>query len=86
MGSACTKSSENQVMQPQNNIELAINSEFTPFLRIDHPFNVNHKYSAFYTYLKNEFSGSGIKKTHAYRTKLTMEEVKKKRDEFWGNE
>lgn len=44
-------------MQPQNNLEIAINTEFTPFLRIDHPFNVNHKYSSFCSYLKNEFAG-----------------------------
>ena len=57
MGGSCTKPNDALVMTPQNQLELAINSEFTPFLRLDHPFNVNHKYSTFCAYLKNEFLG-----------------------------
>ena len=52
-----------------------MHNELAPFMKIDHPFNVNHKYSSFCTYLKNEFCGQGIKRTHAYKTKLTKEEL-----------
>ncbi|KRX09883.1 hypothetical protein PPERSA_05275 [Pseudocohnilembus persalinus] len=83
MGGACTKTSENQVMQPQTQVDYAMNSEFAPFLNITHPFNVNNKYISFCIYNKNEFTGSGIKRTHSYKVKVTKEQLERKRQEFW---
>jgi hypothetical protein len=79
MGSACIKSNESQVMQPSSNLDIAINNEFTPFLNLDHPLNVNLKYISFCTYNKKELIGSGIKKTHSYKINITKEELNKKR-------
>jgi len=36
-------------------------------------------------YLGADYVGSGIKRTHAYKSKLPLEEVHRKRVEFWGN-
>jgi len=52
-------------------------------LSLDDPHNVNHKYSYLYKPIKEQFVNKGIKKTHAYISCVTVEEIKKKRLEFW---
>jgi hypothetical protein len=35
-------------------------------MRIDHPLNVNHKYTAYFKIMPELFIGNGIKRTNQY--------------------
>jgi len=85
MGSACSANPNNAlaVVEPTNEYDSAINAELAPFLALESPYNINHKYAHFFKVIRAEFVGSGIKKTHGYKSKLPLEEVYKKRVEFW---
>jgi Ubiquitin-binding domain len=52
-------------------------------MRLDHPLNVNHKYTTYFKIVPEEFVGEGIKRTNKYTTRLSREEVIQKREEFW---
>jgi hypothetical protein len=61
----------------------AINSELAPYLAIESPYNINHKYNHFFKIIRNEFVGTGLKKTFAYSSNIPMEELQIKRNEYW---
>jgi len=71
------------VVSPQGDNHLQIENEFKIYLSLDNPHNVNHKYSYLYKPDKEQFTNRGIKRTHAYTSCVTIEEIKKKRLEFW---
>jgi hypothetical protein len=52
-------------------------------MNLTHPLNVNHKYTAFFTILENQYVGESIRKTNAYSTRLSREEWQRKKEEFW---
>lgn len=55
MGSGCGKSTDNAlVTNPSTNINHVINHEFSAYLSLDNPLNVNHKYSMFFPILSNK--------------------------------
>ncbi|EWS73310.1 C2 domain protein (macronuclear) [Tetrahymena thermophila SB210] len=83
MGGACTKSNDQQVGNPVSQQDQLVNHEFAPILNVNHPFNVNKKYESVSEIIRDQYTGTGIKKTHAYRTTLTKQELEKKRQEFW---
>lgn len=99
MGSGCGKSSDSsQVINPSaNNTNSVINDELAVYLSLDSPYNVNHKYAMFFPILStllrwnfpltisgNQRTGSGIRETFAYKSKIPESELKKKRQEYWG--
>jgi len=84
MGNGCFKNANPQsVINPVNQVQTAINQELTPFLSLDNPYNVNHKYGLFFDIIRDKSSGTGIKHTLAYRSKIPINEIEKKRIEFW---
>jgi len=78
-----SKTSHRDVISPQGDNHQQIETEFAIYLNLDNPHNVNHKYSYLYKPLKESFIGKGIKRTHAYVATVPLEEIRKKRDEFW---
>lgn len=48
-------------------------------MRLDHPLNVNHKYTAQFTVVPEQFIGDGIRKTNKYETRLSKQEWLAKR-------
>lgn len=48
------------------------------------PNNVNFKYTYLYKVDDAHTIGSGIKKTYQYASRVPIEALKKKREEFWG--
>jgi hypothetical protein len=48
-------------------------------MRLDHPLNVNHKYTAQFKVVPEEFLGEGIKRTNKYTTRLSRIEWLAKR-------
>ena len=55
MGGGCSKSDNNQlVINPSTNTQnTTINAELSPYLSLDHPFNINHKFNLFFDILRN---------------------------------
>ena len=54
MGGGCSKSDNNQlVTNPSTNTQNTINAELSPYLSLDHPFNINHKFNLFFDILSN---------------------------------
>lgn len=87
MGVCGSKNESNGSLEaicPRDPDHLAIENQFASLLNIKNPNNLNHKYSHLYKVDENTFVGTGIKRTHAYISKVSMEEIKKKRLEFWG--
>ena len=73
-------------------IRQLANAKFSPILELTHSMNINNKYdihfvydSSFSFHLANSFTGSGIKRTYSYVSKINPENLKKLRKEFWGN-
>jgi hypothetical protein len=83
MGGGCSKSDNQLVTTPTTNQQNAIQHELTPYLQIEHPHNINHKYTLFFTINRHETTGSGLRVTCKYTSKISMEEVLNKRDEYW---
>jgi len=81
--SCCGKSSTLSIINPTSEYHAAINAELAPFLSITSPYNVNHKYAHFFKIIKDQKTGAGIKQTHPYISKLTLQEIQAKRVEFW---
>ena len=80
---ASQKSAHRDVISPQGDSHAQIEHEFSVYLNLDNPYNVNHKYTYLYKPIKESFQGKGIKKTHAYKSLVSLEEIKSKRKEFW---
>ena len=72
------------MVSPQGDNHVQIENEFSIYLSLDNCHNVNHKYSYLYKPIKEQFTNKGIKRTHAYISCVPIEEIKKKRLEFWG--
>lgn len=80
-----TRSTHRDVIAPGGEYHAQIEHEFAIYLALDNPHNVNHKYTYLYTPIKETFAGRGIKKTYGYTSKVSIGEITKKRNEFWGN-
>ncbi|KAM3137647.1 hypothetical protein pb186bvf_010261 [Paramecium bursaria] len=81
MGSCATKNADNEVTIPQNPRLQQFYKQYCQIINITHPLNVNIKYNNFFKILPEEFTGTGIKKTNCYESKLSYEEWQKKREE-----
>ena len=60
-------------------------NDLAPLLLINHPENLNLRYSYLYTMIDNKYVGANIKRTYQYASRVPMEELIKKRNEFWRN-
>jgi len=86
MGSGCGKSSDsNQVVNPSPSVSSGggVNDELAPYLSLESPYNVNHKYAMFFPILKDQRIGVGMRETFAFKSKIPEPELKKKRQEYW---
>jgi hypothetical protein len=93
MGSACAKTSSTtdsviiQTVQTRGSNRPQNRSGRTEALSdipsLDNPQNVNHKYNNTFEILQDEHAGSGIKQTHAYRSKIPIHQIEKMRIEYW---
>lgn len=52
-------------------------------MRLDHPLNVNHKYTTYFKIIPEDYVGQGIFRTNKYTTRLSRDEWMEKRREFW---
>lgn len=73
----------NQVC-PTHEDHMLFEGEVTPLLQIKNPNNLNHRYTYMYKVDETKFVGKDIKKTHAYASRIPLDQLKKKRNEFWG--
>ena len=55
MGGACSANQSNSlsVIDPRNEYDSAISHELAPFLSLESPYNINHKYTHFFRILSN---------------------------------
>lgn len=83
MGCGSSTGTNVSAITPTSEYHAAINAELAPFLSLESPYNINHKYNHFFILSKSEEVGTGIRKTNAYKSKLPLEEVQAKRVEFW---
>jgi hypothetical protein len=89
MGAGCSGSRTNTrtnavaALDPSSDYYSAINSELAPYLAIESPYNINHKYNHFFKIIRDQYVGDGLKKTLAYSSKITLEELNVKRNEYW---
>ena len=94
-GCSCDRNPSN-VSDPTNSgIRNEMESQLAEFLELDHPLNINRKYRMwfrvpgwvyfpFYSLcLGDKYTGKGVKKTFSYISKLSQEEILKKRVIFW---
>eukprot|EP01017_Pseudomicrothorax_dubius_P009376 TRINITY_DN1316_c0_g1_i4.p1 TRINITY_DN1316_c0_g1~~TRINITY_DN1316_c0_g1_i4.p1 ORF type:complete len:243 (+),score=37.22 TRINITY_DN1316_c0_g1_i4:73-801(+) len=92
MGGVCTRSTGNDpVVSPQDDNPGSPQDAFAALLSLDHPHNINHKFSNFCIVIRDKYVGSGIRKTYAYKTTLGKESLEQRREEYWetrveGNE
>lgn len=86
MGICGSKDSKNvlEPICPTHPDHLSIEAQFAQLLNVKHPNNLNHKYSHMYKVDPDSVCGEGIKRTCGYISKVPIEEIKKKRLEFWG--
>ena len=59
-----------EVVNPSDNDHAAIEGQYSGYLSPDHPSNVNRKYDFLYTIDKEKTTGTGIKKTFGYKSKV----------------
>jgi hypothetical protein len=52
-------------------------------MRIDHPWNVNQKYTSFFKIVPDEFVGEGIRRTNKCQSRGSRQEWVNKKQEFW---
>ena len=71
---------------PNDPEHVSIENQFAQLLNVKNPNNLNHKYTHLYKVDENSMVGTGIKRTHAYISKVPIEEIRKKRLEFWGSQ
>lgn len=84
----CGSKNESQSMFdaicPNDEDHLSIEQDYQDYLKPSHPQNLNNKYQHLYKVDTSLQTGQGIKKTYGYISKVSIEEIKKKRIEFWG--
>lgn len=69
---------------PTHGDHMLFESEVTPLLQIKNANNLNNRYTYMYKVDESKMVGKDIKKTNAYASRIPLEELKKKRKEFWG--
>ena len=86
MGVCGTKDSKSVLdpVCPTDPDHMSIEKQFGPLIDPKHPNNLNHKYSHLYKVDLNMVIGEGIKRTCGYVSRVPIEEIRKKRLEFWG--
>jgi len=69
MGSACSANPNNalSVVEPSNEYDSAINAELAPFLALESPYNINHKYAHFFKVIRNFFLRILLRETDVFR-------------------
>jgi len=65
--------------RPQNEEAIAANS---PYINVVSN-NVNQRFSQFFDIIRDKQAGSGIRLTAAYQSKISKEEIDRKRAEYW---
>jgi len=61
-----------------------LEQDVLPLLRVDNDLNLNKRYTYLYKVDPNKKVGKDIKMTYGYDSRVSLEELKKKRQEFWG--
>ena len=61
-----------------------LEQDVLPLLRIENENNLNKRYTYLYKVDPNRKTGKDIKVTYGYDSRVPLEELKKKRQEFWG--
>jgi hypothetical protein len=79
-----SRTANRDVISPQGDNHAQIEIEFASLLNLDNPHNINHKYNYLYKAVPDAWVGRTIKKTHAYVSFVSLQEIRKKREEFWG--
>lgn len=74
----------NQVCPTHPDHQL-VERDVVPLLTMRDPNNVNYKYTYLYKVDDTKHIGNDIKKTYQYASRVPLEALKKKREEFWGN-
>ena len=80
-----SRTAHRDVISPQGDNHAQIEIEFASLLNLENPHNINHKYIYLYKAVPDAWVGRTIKKTHAYVSFVSLQEIRKKREEFWGN-
>ena len=70
---------------PTHADHMLFESEVAPLLQIKNPNNLNNRYTYMYKVDETKFVGKDIRRTNAYISRIPLEEIKKRREEFWGN-
>ena len=73
-----------EVVQPTTDDHAAIEAQYGDLLDPDNDNNLNLKYDYLYEMIPDVTEGISIKKTVGYKSRVTLEVIKKKRKEFWG--
>jgi hypothetical protein len=79
-----SRTAHRDVISPQGDNHAQIEIEFASLLNLENPHNINHKYIYLYKAVPDAWVGRTIKKTHAYVSFVSLQEIRKKREEFWG--
>lgn len=84
-GSKTENKSGLEAICPNDPEHVSIENQYSTLLNIKNPNNLNHKYSHLYKVDENTMVGTGIKRTYSYISKVSIEDLRKKRLEFWGS-
>ena len=68
---------------PTDEFHRKIEEDYRYLLEPSHHLNVNYRYDYLYKVDTTQHVGKGIKKTYGYISKVPIEEIKRRRVEFW---
>lgn len=77
-------SNRNVARNNSNRNNTYVDDELLDFLSLNHPMNINRKYTMFFKILENKYSGTDIFTTSSYVSNIIKQELDIKRSEFWG--
>lgn len=81
--SATTVKNQLDEVCPSDEEHKKVEAQFGPYLNVDHQGNINQKYAHMMKIHKDETTGKGMRATNSYSSKISQEELQKKRAEFW---
>jgi len=83
----CTASTHHKpiTLSRLNRYHAEIEQQLLPMLQITHPSNINQKYKHILKIIPDKFVNRGPLKTPAYVCLVSSDELRKSREEFWGN-
>ena len=68
---------------PTDADHMELESAFDVLLQIKHPNNLNNRYTYMYKVDETKFVGKDLRRTNAYISRIPLEMIKKRREEFW---